>query len=472
MQIKTSELGLKRKLCQRSFYFFIQEMWDSIVPEEPVWNWHIEYLADELQYIAERIFEGKPKEYDLIINISPGTTKSITCSVMFPIWCWTRMPSMQSICSSYTNPLALHLAVLSRDVLYSDKFRALFPEIEVRLDEKQKSNFKTLHGGQRIATSVGGSVTGMHGHVLITDDPLNPKEAAGKAVLDSTNHWLDNTLLTRKVDKKVTPHILIMQRLHQDDPTGHILEKHSDRLKHICLPAEDSYEIKPADLREYYVDGLMDPIRLSRDVLKEAHTDLGDFGYAGQFGQHPVPRSGGMFKVDNLLIVDAQPCKSVATVRYWDKAGTPGGGAYTVGVRMHRLTNGRFLVDDVVRGQWDSGEREAIIERTAARDGIDVQVGVEQEPGSGGKESAEATVRRLAGYHVRVDRPSGDKATRADPMSVQVNAGNFYLLRAPWNAEYRQELLYFPASKYKDQVDASSGAFAVLTSRRKRVGSF
>ena len=154
------------------------------------------------------------------------------------------------------------------------------------------------------------------------------------------------------------------------------------------------------------------------------------------------------------------------SVRYWDKAGTAGAGAYTVGVRMHQLTNNRWIVDDVKRGQWSSEEREQIIRKTAEADGTSVIVGIEQEPGSGGKESAEGTILNLAGFSCYKETATGDKVDRADRYSVQVNNGNVSLLVGDWNHEYIEELRNFPFSTYKDQVDASSGCFKRLVGKR------
>jgi len=121
----------------------------------------------------------------------------------------------------------------------------------------------------------------------------------------------------------------------------------------------------------------------------------------------------------------------------------------------------------VKRGQWSTDDRERIIRATAEADGADVVVYIEQEPGSGGKESAESTVRNLAGFACYPNSPQGDKPHRADPYSVQVNYGNVRLLRGDWNREYIEEFRYFPFSTYKDQVDASSGAFTKLVGKRQ-----
>ena len=152
-----------------------------------------------------------------------------------------------------------------------------------------------------------------------------------------------------------------------------------------------------------------------------------------------------------------------ARVRYWDKAGTEDGGKFTAGVLMARTTEGLFWIEDVVRGQWSALKREQIILETAESDGPSVHVWVEQEPGSGGKESAEATVRMLAGYIAHADRVTGDKVTRAQPLSAQAEAGNVVLTAAPWNRPFLRELHSFPDGKFKDQADAASGAFNKLS---------
>jgi predicted phage terminase large subunit-like protein len=215
----------------------------------------------------------------------------------------------------------------------------------------------------------------------------------------------------------------------------------------------------------------MDPNRLSKSVLKKARLDLGEFGYSGQYNQNPVPLGGGLFKPERLVVEETvRGSGSMKLVRYWDKAGTKDAGAYTAGVKMGRDENGDLWILDVVRGRWEVAQREAIIRQTAEMDGERVIVGVEQEPGSGGKESAQNTIRNLAGFTVFADRPVGDKAQRADPFATHVNEGLVHLLRGEWNHAYIEEMRFFPLSRYKDQIDASSGAFARLVKRRAVAG--
>ena len=205
------------------------------------------------------------------------------------------------------------------------------------------------------------------------------------------------------------------------------------------------------------------------EVLKDMEEDLGTYGYAGQVGQDPTPPGGGLFKVDHFAMLETMPdpFNIEHIVRYWDKAGTENrDSAYTVGVKMCRLKNGKWIVMDVKRGRWASHEREAIIRSTAEADGREVDVWVEQEPGSSGLESAQGTIMNLAGFKIQAERPTGDKGYRADPYSVQVNNDNFCILKGIWNKDFINEHRFFPFSTYKDQVDASSGAFSKLTSKK------
>jgi predicted phage terminase large subunit-like protein len=442
-------------------------------------------LCKELERLALQVGEKKPREYDLIINVPPGSTKTITCSIMFPVWCWTQWYWMRFICASYSGALALESAEYCRELVRSPEFAEIYPEIEIKEDKDTKSNFKIVKrvpsspgreakvwiGGSRYSTSVGGTLTGFHGDILIVDDPLNPTQAASDIELANANRWIEQTLSTRKTDKSITPTILIMQRLHQDDPSGHTLAKEKENIRHICLPGEIRNfreKLNPPDLAIFYQNDLMDASRLSWKVLADLEADLGQYGYAGQVGQDPTPPGGGMFKVDHFQLVNTPPRHQdvVHTVRYWDKAGTEGDGAYTVGVRMSQLTGNRWIVEDVKRGRWSTHEREKIMQETAAVDGVGVEIWVEQEPGSGGKESAEGTIRNLAGYVIRAEKPTGDKVFRADPYSVQVNNGAFQIMNADWNRLYIEEHRFFPFSTYKDQVDASSGAFSKLVSKK------
>ena len=477
-----------RELNNRSLYHFLQWFWPVISNQEFRGNWHLELLCKELELVAERVGNRQEKLHDLIINIPPGTTKTVLCSIMFPTWCWTKWYWMRFITASYSSALALESAEYCRDIIRSSQFQALYPDIDIKDDKDTKSNFKIvkkewsygrlnklprqLQGGNRYSTSVGGTLTGFHADILIWDDPINPGQSVSDKERDIATRWIDQTLPTRKTDKGISAIIGVMQRLHQDDPTGHILDKKKENVKNICLPGEIRNfreKLTPIEWAKYYQDDLLDPTRLSWKHLNDLMADLGQYGYAGQIGQDPTPPGGGMFQVDYFtkIIVPPPAERIIQTIRYWDKAGSEGKGAYTVGVKMARLRGDIFVVLDVKRGQWSTNQREKIIRATAEADGQSTVVWVEQEPGSGGKESAEGTIRNLLGYACYADRPTGDKIHRADPYSVQVNNGAFQMLIGDWNHLFLEEHRYFPYGTFKDQVDGGSGCFSHLVGKKR-----
>lgn len=498
---------IRAEMCRTNFFYFVQEFWGTIIQDTPVFNWHVEYLCRELEVMGRRLFmytdaewtktkEREKAKYDLLVNISPGSTKSTIMSQMFPAWCWINDPTLRFITASYAQDLANEQADYTRRILKSEKFARYFPNVMIRPDSDNKTNYRIDYytkspvtgkrerhsSGQRVSCSCMGKITGIHAHMIIIDDPITPKGADG-AVLVQTEKWMKETIYSRMVDKEITAVAMVMQRIHEQDPSGLWIRQAKEegkRLKHICLPATLTKNVAPAGLAKYYKDGYFDPVRLGVGALKKQEMALGPYGFAGQYMQTPVPAGSGMFQTERFLIADSVDYNDVKeTVRYWDKAGSYNTGAYTVGLLMHKLEiegHPKWVVADIVRGQWEAAEREKVIRQTAERDGTKVKIYIEQEGGSGGKESAQHTVANLAGYTVGIDRPTGTngedaKSTRAGPYAGQVNAGNVYLLRALWNSCYIDELRHFPLSKYKDQVDASSGAFNMLF-KAKQAGTW
>lgn len=468
-----SEAGLIRSISKKSFYCFFREFWPVLVPDKPlIDNWHIKYLCDSFQEEAELVFAGKEHRYDMmIINISPGSTKSSIFSIMAPAWIWTRMISAGIIGSSYTYSLAADLSRKCRTIVKSEKYSLCFPEFKISIDQDAKGHFTNTKRGERNCAGIDGDITGRHADFIFIDDPLNPRGARSEAEVKSSNTYIEETLLSRKRDKRTAFVVLIMQRLCQNDASGLFLKQAKEgkiKVKHICMPAEVGDNVYPSELKNNYKDGLMDVERLPKSVLDKERVK-GKFYYSGQFDQRPVPLGGGMFLVDKIITIPSAPLHPIKIVRYWDKAGTSKGGAFTAGVKLCSYKKNdqlRYCITHAKRGQWDAGQREAIIKQTAVEDGIKTEVVVEQEPGSGGLQSADITVKNLAGYVVKKDRPTGDKEWRADAFASQVNIGNVDIVEGDWNTDYLSELQFFPYSEFKDQVDASSGAFKMLGSNK------
>ena len=464
-----SRSKLEASLCRQSYFDFVQRFWPVVVNEVAVWNWHIEFLCMEFQKLVERVAKRKPKEYDLLVNISPGTTKSILCSIMLGPWAWTVDPTLRIICGSHKVNLTEDFARKSLRILQSEKYQELFPEII--LTNESNRLIANTRGGERMIASPGASPTGQHAHLISIDDPLDPNQALSEVELKAANTWLSHTIPSRMVNISLTPIILTMQRLAMDDPSAEMRKRPGT--KHFSFPARISDLVRPRSMRKFYVDGLFDSVRLPEAALKKKELELGTYAFSGQYDQRPVPFGGEIFNTSLIQIFPtAGAMMPGKIVRYWDKAGSAGYGCYTVGVKMGMDSARCLWIIHVVRGQWEADKREKIIRQTAEMDGKAVLVAVEEEGGSGGKESAGLTVKNLHGFRVLRDRPKGDKMTRAYPFSAQMNGGNVKMVRGEWNAAYLEELQHFcETAKFKDQCDASSGGYAVLC-RKTIVGAY
>jgi len=352
-----------------------------------------------------------------------------------------------------------------RNLITSDWYQKLWP-LSLTSDQNQKTYYENEHTGFRQACAVS-SMTGRRGDRVAWDDPHSVEAALSDAHRETALRVFQETLPTRLNNPDRSAIVIVMQRLHENDVSGLILENDYG-YEHLCLPMEFEPERKCVtsigfeDPRKEEGE-LLFPGRFSRETVDRDKKIMGSFAVAGQFQQRPAPRSGGFFTWQNIEVVDRAP-KLRQVVRYWDKAGTDGGGAYTAGVKMGVGDDGLYYVLDVVRGQWSAAPREKTIKSTAALDGHGVTIWIEQEPGSGGKESAEATIKNLAGYNIKAERATGDKAVRAEPYAVQVEAGNVRVVRGEWNQAFIDEHKNFPVGKYKDQIDGASGAFNKLAS--------
>lgn len=491
MSCLVNEADIIASITKESFEDFCKEFWEEVPGAgNAVWNWHMTLMCQTLQDMAERVFKNKPRNHDCIFNVSPGTSKSTLASILFPAWVWTRMPNARIISASHTDTLVLDLSVKSRYVMLSDKYRQCFPDVVFRKDQDTKGYYGNTLGGDRFCCTVAGkSPMGMHAHFILIDDPIDPKKALSQAEIEAAKQFFDAVIPSRKVDKEVTVTFLIMQRLHEEDPTGHLLEK-SRRdgavpILHICLPAEldpdgeggwKAANTTPAELASFYVDGLMDPKRLTRKVLRERRTD-GLYSYTGQYLQSPTPLGGGMFKEESFsLRIPAAPYRA-NRVRFWDRAATSNDGCYTAGVLMSRDSDDWYNVEHCIHGQWEPFERNdkiiacALADRARYGPLYEPVIYIERERGSTGEESFRHIARRLAGFKIKEYAPTGSKEVRAEPWSDQVNAKNVRLVEdGTWDINnYIKEHKLFPKGKYKDQVDASAAAFLILAEQRMRV---
>lgn len=266
---------IRSEECKRSLFEFLIEFWDIVIQNECVLNWHIEFLCNEIQTVLQWVINDEPKLYDLIINISPGTTKSTIISRVAPAWLWANDSSKTIIGCTIDGKNASEFATASRDIIESEKFKRFYPDVKIRRDVSAKTFYQSEKGGKRYSFTTRGSKTGKHADVLIDDDPMDYSAANSP---DSAKRCIEGfkELQTRKKNKDKVPYILVMQRLSSRDTTVHAL-KALGKVRHICLPAENIYNnVKPKELEANYIDGLMDPVRLSKSTLEAEKKGLND----------------------------------------------------------------------------------------------------------------------------------------------------------------------------------------------------
>jgi predicted phage terminase large subunit-like protein len=304
---------------------------------------------------------------------------------------------------------------------------------------------------------------------VIIDDAISVENANSVVEREKVNLWFQESLPTRLNDPEKSAIVLVMQRVHEDDPTGMILSK-GWGWDHLMIPME--YEPERASTTSIAwkdprttAGELFFPDRFPAPVVEEYRKTLGAFAYAGQMMQRPAPREGAMFKRAWFKPLKAAPA-GCRWVRYWDLAATEAQFGsdpdYTVGLKLGRMQDGRFIIADVNRLRAEGTGVRRMIRETAKDDGRYCEIGLPQDPGQAGKIQAQDLAAMLAGYVVGVERETGDKITRAEPIAAQAEAGNVYYVEGDWNEAFFSEVTLFPGSKHKDQVDALSGAFSKI----------
>lgn len=357
-----------------SLFEFVKEFWDVIVTDEYVHNWHIEYLCDEVQLVLDRyVLERNPHidnekwyhgivdsiEKNLVCNIPPGTSKSTIISRMAPAWLWANDASKTILSNTIDKLNATEFATKSKDLILSDKYKMYFPDVKIRYDVSAKTFYQSNKGGIRYSLTTRGSKTGKHGDVLIDDDSMDYETAQSPIEAKRCIEGF-KALQTRKKDKNKVPYILVMQKLSNKDTAAHALKVFKGNVKHICLPAEDIHKnIQPPELREFYIDGLLDPKRLSKGILENEKKGLSDdskpmsdIAYDIQFNQASLTEDGLLYP--RLNIVKHLPANREGVMRYsfTDVADT---GADYLCTWYIEVNQGKIYVYDAIYTQQGSG---------------------------------------------------------------------------------------------------------------------
>lgn len=457
-----------------TLYEFVQQAWHLAEPDKEFADgWHIRAICDHLEWVT------KTEHANLLINIPPGCCKSLLVCVFWPAWVWTFWPSARWLFTSYAQELSTRDSLRCRRLIESKWYQEKWGNVVQLVDDQnQKTRFDTTATGWRIATSVGGRGTGEHPHFAVGDDLHNVRQSESEAERAGALDYWDGTISTR--GRAIgSRRVVIGQRLHEADISGHLLKKGG--YDHICLPMrfepDRMQRTKLGFIDPRSIPGeLLFPELFQEHLLSEIEREMNSpIKIASQMQQRPVPATGAIFNPNLIGLAEAVPA-GCSFVRYWDKAGAmPGKGDYTAGCLMARTpgpaSEQRFYIVDMVRVQEQSHKRNQIIANTAAADRQsygNVSIWVEQPPGLA-KESTDAVVRMLAGYVVNADPVRKDKIERAEPLASQIQAGNVFRLPGAWAKPMLDELTMFPFGSHDDQVDALSGAFNKLA---KPVKSF
>lgn len=458
---------------------FVWHAWPILEPKAKlIWGWPLQAMADHL----EAVTDGRITR--LLTNCPPGLMKSLLHSVFWPAWEWgpAEMPHLRYLTTSYSQDNVMRDNTKMRRLVESEWFQSLWPTVRMSADQNAKGKFENTASGGREGRPFA-SMTGGRGDRVIIDDPHSTETAESDVERANAVRVFRESISDRLNDLDRSAIVVIMQRLHENDVAGTILKLRLPYV-HLSLPME--YDPKPYKTSGRVLDpteptriGFVDPRiadgelllpeRFSRDAVEALKVVKGSYGYAGQYQQRPTPREGGLFKrdwFDGKIIRQAPP--GTRWVRHWDLAATKSTtAARTAGVKLGKAPDGSYVVGHVVTTQDEGNAIRRLIKATAEVDGTDVLVSLPQDPGQAGKVQAKDYVSMLAGWTVKADPETGDKVTRAEPFSSQCEAGNVYLVQGEWNESYLDELCLFPSGSFKDQVDATSGAFGRLVGSRQ-----
>jgi predicted phage terminase large subunit-like protein len=418
-------------------------------------TWHNELVASKLEACR------RGEIHRLIINVPPRSLKSHAAAVSFPAFVLGHNPSAQIICCSYGQDLANKHSSDCRTVMTSEWYRRLFP---TRLAPQKQSvqEFQTTQNGFRLATSVGGVLTGRGADFIIIDDPLKPDEALSESQRNAANEWFDHTLYSRLNDKRQGVIIIIMQRLHEDDLVGHVLEHEEWDLVRLPAIAEDDEThtiISPHRARVVRRSRgeALHPERESLDTLEHLRRTLGEYNFAGQYQQQPAPLGGGLVKAEwfKTYVLGEHPAKFDRVVQSWDTANKSTElSDFSVCTTWGQKNKKLFLLN-VLRRRMDYPElKRTVCENARTFSASNILI----EDKASGTQLIQELIREGI-YGVTRYEPTMDKVMRLHSVTNTIENGFVYLpTEAAWLAAYLHEITIFPGGKYDDQADSTSQA--------------
>jgi predicted phage terminase large subunit-like protein len=442
-------------LLRNDFRPFVHKVFSTLCPGQIyVPGWHIDAICWQL----ERVRRGELRR--LIINMPPRSLKSIASSVAFPAFLLGRNPSSRIICVSYSSDLAKKHSNDFRALIEISWYRSLFPQTKIGLHKNSETEIEFTQRGYRLATSVGGTLTGRGGDIIVIDDPLKPDDALSEVKRSGANQWFNNTLLSRLDDKRTGAIVVVMQRVHIDDLTGFLLAQ-SDEWHVLSLPAiapQDETVQTWEDQSHFRRAGeVLAPEREPLLVLESLKNQIGGDAFSAQYQQEPAPPGGAMIKRHWVRRYTALPAHSeqLFTLQSWDTASKGGPeNDWSVCTTWIIARDGKWYLADIWRRRVDYPALKAAVEGQA-RSWKPTRILVE-DAGSG-----TPLVQELSGklYGIIAVKPEGDKIRRMAAASAKLEAGQVLLPeRASWLPDLESELFVFPVGRHDDQCDSVSQA--------------
>lgn len=453
---------------RNDFYAFTQKAFVQLNPQTPFSpNWHLELIAAKL----EECRKGDIKR--LIINVPPRSLKSHSASVALPAFLLGHQPASQILCVSYGQDLANKLSLDTRNVMASDWYREIFGN-RLSPDKNSAMEFVTNRRGFRMATSVGGVLTGRGADYIIIDDPLKPDEAVSESQRKNVNEWYDGTLYSRLNDKSKGCIIIVMQRLHLDDLVGHVLAQEKwEVLSFPAIAAQDETFVWDSPYGQHtHTRKVGDVLHAAREplpVLENLRKTTGEYNFAGQYQQDPVPLGGGMVK--RVWLKEYDPAKlpqGMRIIQSWDTANKVTQlSDYSVCTTWGIKDKNIYLLD-VLRARMAFPDLKRAIKDMQVKHKAEV---VLIEDKASGTQLAQELVY-YGMYQVKAIKPEDDKVMRMHAQTPVIENGFVYLpMSAAWLTDYVTELTTFPRAKHDDQVDSTSQALAwiAMDAMRPRV---
>tara|TARA_R110000737_G_scaffold60891_1_gene87812 strand:+ start:456 stop:2009 length:1554 start_codon:yes stop_codon:yes gene_type:complete len=461
---------INKLLAERHMHEFIHQCWPTIEPGRKFHdNWHIQSICEHL----EAVVMGDLRR--LIINIPPRHMKSLTCDVAFPTWAWIHKPELQFLFASYAGALSTRDSVKCRRLINSPWYQKNWGDkFQLTGDQNQKQRFENTKNGHRISTSVGGALTGEGGDIIVIDDPHNVKEAESENIRLSTLEWWDTAVQSRLNDPTTGAFVVIMQRVHQTDLTGHILanQQAEDPWTHLCVPAE--YEEKHPtpfftalptatdQVDPRITEGeLLWPQRFTEKALGTLKTALGTYASAGQLQQRPSPKGGGILKSDWWRKWEADTIPEfIYVLQSWDTAFSERStasysacttwGVFNYGSRYHIMLIHRFR-DRIAYPELRRTVRELYEEWSP--DAVLIEK----------KASGQSIIQELQqAIPILAYSPDRDKVARAHAASPLLEGGIVWHPDRKWANEVIEHCAMFPAGDGADIVDTVTQALLRL----------